>query len=264
MSEPTVLYEVREGVALVTLNRPQRLNAFVTEMQERLFDLLETAANDSEVRAMVVTGAGRGFCAGQDIDTLDEISTGQAALASAIAQRPQTFPMTVPKPIIAAINGACAGLGFVAALMSDVRFAAAGAKFTTAFVRRGLVAEYGISWLLPRIVGLSRAMDLLLSGRIILAEEAFQMGLVDRVVAPERLLDEALDYARDLAANCSPASMATIKAQVYSDAQVDLATAVDRAETEVKRSFELPDVAEGVQSFVEQRPPRFAALPASA
>jgi enoyl-CoA hydratase/carnithine racemase len=174
--------------------------------------------------------------------------------------RRQTFPTTIAKPIIAAVNGACAGLGLVAAVMCDLRFAAAGAKLTTAFARRGLVAEYGISWMLPRLVGLPAAIDLLVSGRVVLAEEAREIGLVDRVVSPDRLLVETLEYARDLAANCSPSSMATIKRQLYADLDADLATAVDRADDAVRRSFELPDFAEGVQSYLDGRPPRFAGI----
>ena len=151
----------------------------------------------------MVTGAGKGWCAGADMDTLQGIgqgvSQGAGSADAAAAGREQWFTTTVPKPVIAAINGACAGIGMVQALMCDLRFAAAGAKFTTAFARRGLIAEYGMSWILPRLIGTARSLDLLMSGRVILAEEAAAMGLVNEVVAPEHLLDRTLEYAADLA-----------------------------------------------------------------
>src|ERR1044071_7770765 len=159
-SPEAVLHEVRDGVALLTLNRPGRLNAWTPSMEARYFGLLETCAEDPAVRVIVVT-----------------------------------------------INGACAGLGLVQALMCDLRFAAAGAKFTTAFVRRGLVAEHGSSWILPRLIGPARALDLLLSGRVFLADEALSLGLVNRVVEGDRLLATAMDYAKDVAANCSPTAL---------------------------------------------------------
>ena len=197
MSE-VVLRTVEDGVALLTLNRPDRLNAWTAEMERAYFGLLAECAAAEDVRAIVVTGAGRGFCAGADMQEL--LAIGEGAIDEAAAardERPQTFPLTIPKPIVAAINGPCAGIGLVQALMCDIRFAAEGAKLTTAFARRGLVAEHGISWILPRLVGPARALDLLLSGRVVLAEEAAELGLVNRALPGDRLLDEAL--ARRLA-----------------------------------------------------------------
>jgi len=252
-----------DGVAVLTLNRPDRLNAWTHEMKRVYFDLLEACSADPDVRVIVLTGAGRGFCAGADMDQLSSVADGGLEASAAEASqdpRPQTFPLGVPKPIIAAINGPCAGLGLVHALMCDLRFAAAGAKLTTAFSRRGLVAEHGISWLLPRLVGPSRALDLLLSGRIVLAEEAQEMGLVNRVVEPDRLLVETIAYARDLAVNCSPASMATMKAQVLGDLARGLDDALERANELMVASFGEKDFAEGVASFLERREPRFAPL----
>ena len=256
-STEVVLHEVRDGVAKLTLNRPDRLNAWTPEMGARYFGLLEQSADDPAVRVIVVTGAGRGFCAGADMEVLQGIGGGATPVHSG---KPQTFPLTVAKPIHAAINGACAGLGLVQALMCDLRFAAAGAKFTTAFVRRGLIAEHGSSWMLPRLVGTARALDLLLSGRVVLAEEAFAMGLVNRVVAPDALLGVVMDYARDLAAQCSPAAMAAIKHQVYRHCETDLATAMKESNELMAASLKRPDFREGVASFVERRPPRFAPL----
>jgi enoyl-CoA hydratase/carnithine racemase len=257
MSDAVVLDEVRDGILLLTLNRPDRLNAWTPEMEACYFGLLESAASDPSIRVIVVTGAGRGFCAGADMEALQQIGGGGRFASSG---KPQTFPLSVPKPVLAAVNGACAGLGLVQAMMCDVRFAAAGAKFTTAFVRRGLVAEHGISWLLPRLVGHANALDLLLSGRVILAEEAAAMGLVNRVVEPAALLDGVLDYARDLAASCSPAAMASIKRQVYRHYEMDLAGALAETNELMAASLKQPDFREGVASFVERRPPRFAPL----
>src|SRR5882762_9627808 len=215
------------GVALLTLNRPQRLNAWTTEMEHAYFGLLDECAASEEVRVIVVTGAGRGFCAGADMQGLQELSDGNASRErGGEARRPQTLPLSVPKPIIAAINGPCAGIGLVQALMCDIRFAAVGAKLTTAFARRGLVAEHGISWLLPRLVGPARALDLLLSARVILGAEAAQLGLVNRALPSKGLLEGALAYAHDLAANCSPASMATMKRQIYADLERGLVDAL--------------------------------------
>jgi enoyl-CoA hydratase/carnithine racemase len=260
MSE-VVQRTIEDGVALLTLNRPDRLNAWTVEMEQAYFGMLEECASSAGVRAVVVTGAGRGFCAGADMQDLQALGNGSLeASAAAKERRPQTYPLSIPKPIIAAINGACAGIGLVQALMCDVRFAAEGAKLTTAFARRGLVAEHGISWVLPRLVGPARAMDLLLSGRVVLAAEAQEMGLVNRVLPPEKLLESTLDYARQLAVSCSPASMATMKRQVYADLERDLPQALAEANQLMLQSFTAPDFAEGVTSFLERRDPRFASL----
>ena len=259
--EEVVTREFHDGVAVLTLNRPDRLNAWTAQMKREYFDLLEHCAADADVRVIVLTGAGRGFCAGADMAELQALGDGSVEERAAQEDpRPQTFPLTIPKPIIAAINGPCAGLGLVHALMCDLRFAAAGAKITTAFSRRGLVAEHGISWILPRVVGPSRALDLLYSSRIVLAEEAAELELVNRVVEPERLLDETLAYARDLAENCAPSSMATMKRQIYTDIDRGLDEALAAANELMVESFTRPDFTEGVASFMERRPPRFAGV----
>jgi enoyl-CoA hydratase/carnithine racemase len=256
-----VQMRVDEGVALLTLNRPDRLNAWTTDMEHAYFAMLEQCAADQEVRVIVVTGAGRGFCAGADMQQLQAIGDGSIQETAVTRERrPQTFPLSIPKPIIAAINGACAGIGLVQALMCDMRFAADGAKLTTAFARRGLVAEHGISWMLPRLIGPARALDLLLSGRVLLAAEAHELGLVNRVLAPERLLETTLDYAHELVVSCSPASMATMKRQVYEDLDRALPDALAEADRLMLASFTAPDFVEGVTSFLERRDPRFAAL----
>src|SRR3954468_17864312 len=211
MSTDVLLRDPSDGVAVLTLNRPDRLNAWTFELEQAYFGALADCAEDPDVRVIVVTGAGRGFCAGADMDDLQGIGAGALDVDERAAQRrKQTFPLTIPKPIIAAVNGAAAGLGLVQALMCDIRFAAAGAKFTTAFSRRGLIAEHGISWILPRLIGPARALDLLLSGRVFLAEEAAELGVVNRVLPADRLLEETVAYARDIAVNCAPSSMAAM------------------------------------------------------
>jgi enoyl-CoA hydratase/carnithine racemase len=257
-----VLAERRGAVLVLTLNRPERLNAWTDALEKQYFALLDAAEDDPEVRAIVVTGAGRGFCAGADMEDLargaDAVSAAEAALVN--RPRPRHFPMTVRKPMIAAINGAAAGLGLVEALYCDVRFATPDAKLTTAFARRGLVAEYGISWLLARVIGYSAALDLLLSGRVVLGEEALALRLVDRLSDADRLVDDAVAYAEELATRSSPWSMATIKRQVQADLDRTLTDAVDAAQELMLESFRHPDVAEGVSSYVERRPPAFPGL----
>jgi len=255
-----VLYERHGAVAMLTLNRPERLNALTIPMEFEYFDLLDQCAEDLDVRAIVVTGAGKGWCAGADMDVLQSIpgDIGKERAATAEPLRPrikQSHTVTIPKPVIAAINGACAGLGLVQALFCDLRFAAAGAKFTTAFSKRGLVAEHGISWTLPRLVGPANALDLLYSSRIVLAEEALTLGLVNRVYPPNELLDATIAYAADLAANCSPTALAATKRQIWTEQL--LAAAEDEAKALMKLSFAHPDFKEGVASFLDKRPPSF-------
>jgi enoyl-CoA hydratase/carnithine racemase len=254
----TVLYEVTDRVATITLNRPERLNAWTGEMGTAYFDALDRAAADPEVRVVVVTGAGRGFCAGADMDMLQGIGAGTAG--GDPETRPHTHAMSIRKPVIAAINGACAGLGFVHALACDLRFAASGAKFTTAFSRRGLIAEHGVSWTLPRLVGQAVALDLLLSGRVFVAEEAYELGVVNKVVAADALMDEVRAYARELASQVSPASMAAIKHQVYNHPQLSIEDALADSNGLMKASLKGSDFREGVASFVERRDPDFAPL----
>lgn len=258
-TEQALLAERRDGVLVLTFHRPERLNAWTNELEDRYFEALLAADADPEVKAIVVTGSGRGFCAGADMSDLAGAS--EATDAEIDRPHPRHLPMTIRKPVVAAVNGAAAGLGMVEALFCDVRFASPDAVFITAFVRRGLVAEYGMAWLLQRLVGPGRAADLLLSGRRVDGEEAARIGLVEHLVPADELLDRAVAYAADIAATCSPWSMATIKSQLSLDAERSFAESVESADALMRESFRGPDIAEGVASFTERRPPVFAPLP---
>ena len=254
-----VLYEKRGKVALITLNRPERLNAWTAELGTGYWNRLDEATADDDVHAIVVTGAGRGFCAGADMDLLQGIHSGQSpdAIASPRDEH-QSYTTTVPKPVIGAINGACAGLGMVQATMFDVRFAADTAKFTTAFGKRGLVAEYGISWMLPRIVGHANAMDLLLSARVVMADEAKEMGLVNRVVPADQLLDETIAYASEIADTVAPTSIRSMKQQVMAGWEWEFGRSNDDTHERMQHSLRQPDFKEGVQSYLDKRLPEFS------
>jgi enoyl-CoA hydratase/carnithine racemase len=256
--EQLVLSERRGPVLVLTLNRPERLNAWTNELEDEYFDHLEAAEADPDIRAIVVTGAGRGFCAGADLKALSGVPSADDAEID--RARPRHLPLAVRKPLIAAVNGPAVGLGFVEAMYCDVRFASPAAVFTTTFSRLGLIAEYGISWLLPRIVGRSRALDLLLSGRRVPGEEAYRIGLVDHIVPAEELVDAAVAYATELATACSPWAMATIKEQVALDAESTFLEAADRSDDLMRDSFRGPDIVEGLTSFAERRPPVFQAF----
>ena len=254
-----VLYDKRGKVALITLNRPERLNAWTAELGTAYWNALDEATNDADVHAIVVTGAGRGFCAGADMDLLQGIGSGDERSEPARDEH-QSYTTTVPKPVIGAINGACAGLGMVQAMMFDVRFAADTAKFTTAFGKRGLVAEYGISWMLPRIVGHANAMDLLLSARVVMADEAKEMGVVNRVVPADRLLDETLAYASEIADTVAPTSIRSMKQQVMAGWDWEFGPSNDDTHARMQHSLRQPDFREGVQSYVEKRAPQFSSV----
>ncbi len=273
MSTDLALLNIDRGVATITFNRPEANNGWTGGLEQAYYNRLEECQADPAVKVIVVTGAGRSFCPGADMNMLSGAagaggnmsgSAGDAPAADSQpvgrTNQPLNFPATVRKPIIGAINGACAGVGLVQALMFDLRFAAAGAKFTVAFARRGLIAEYGSAWLLPRIVGQANSLDLLMSSRVVLAEEALTMGLVNRVVAKDDLLETTLAYARDVAANCSPTSMAVMKQQVTRAWEMDLPEAMTEAYRLMNETLRRPDFVEGVKSFVEKREPHFGEI----
>jgi enoyl-CoA hydratase/carnithine racemase len=268
--DEAVIYEVTAtGVAVMTLNRPDRLNTWGGDIATAFYAGLDRAEEDPAVRVIVLTGRGKAFCAGAQLGSMGNVAqsieeTDEGKLASLVGDRQPHHLTTLCKPVIAAINGSCVGIGLTQALMCDVRFAAAGAKFAASFARRGLIAEYGVSWILPRLTGWGVALDLLLSGRTFLADEAARLGLVKEVVLPEQLMTRAMAYAEDIAQNCSPASMAVIKRQAYGDAMREVADSSSRSEVLLQRSLQLPDVIEGITSFLEKRTPSFPGLSASA
>jgi enoyl-CoA hydratase/carnithine racemase len=268
MGYQDILYDVEDRVATITLNRPDRMNAWTPTMERDVRAAMTDAANDDNVRAIVLTGAGRAFCAGADMDALkgldpDDIKKrGNDLPAFDMNRRPDWqsrygFYPSIGKPIIGMLNGATAGIGLVHALYCDVRFAADNTVFTTAFARRGLIAEHGISWMLPHIVGHANALDLLLSARRVSSEEALRIGLVNRLYAPDQLREQTYAYARDLADNVSPSAMAVIKRQLYDVPFQTLAEATIDANREMAVALAGADFREGVASFMEKRPPRF-------
>lgn len=254
--------EIADPVAILRLDRPARLNAFTYHTLREIRHAIDTAAADARVVGIVVTGNGRAFSAGLDADVLASI-TRQDQAPSATAPDTDQLPgifsylLHVPKPVIAAVNGVAAGGGLILALMSDLRFAASTASFTTVFLKRGLIAEHGSSWLLPRLVGVSRALDLLWMSDRIDAAAAHGIGLVDRVTEPERLLDEARDYVLRLAATSPPAAIAETKRLVYRHLGTDYRTALAEAEASQNRFVTAPDAIEGATAFLEKRAPRF-------
>jgi enoyl-CoA hydratase/carnithine racemase len=263
-------YDVRDRVATVTLNRPDRLNTWTGRMHAEYRALLSRAAADPAVRVIVVTGAGRGFCAGADARALEgHVERGgyDAGLGDDVAMpgygvRPEfdadfAYHFGIPKPIIAAVNGPAAGVGLVLACYCDLRFAARGAKLTTSHGRLGLPAEYGLSWLLPRLIGVTRAADVLLSSRVVLAEEAEQLGLVNQALAPEELLPYTYEYANRLATEIAPSSLAATKFQLYRDLHGDVASSVEDAAVRMESMMRGPDFTEGVQALTEKRSPDF-------
>lgn len=256
MTDAVLAERDADGVLTLTLNRPERRNGWAEDMQVAYYEHLTAAAADPDVRAVVLTGAGRTFCPGADMTRLGGLAEEGATLPHTSPDLPRRFP----KPLIAAINGACAGVGLVHALFCHVRFAAEGARFSTAFVRRGLVAEYGIAWTLPRLIGLENALDLMLSGRTFDAAEAKALGLVSRVVPREEVLSAAQAYARDLAVHCSPHAMSVIASQILDGSERTFDEALERAWTEVDKVIGSADLREGVASFLEERRPRFPGL----
>lgn len=259
-STPVILSEqTPEGVLVLTLNRPEQHNAWTLEMELLYNELFDRAEADPDVRAVVLTGAGRSFCPGMDMSVLDGASSGARPWPTDQLP-PRIRPMLLDKPVVAAVNGACAGIGFNQALMCDVRFAVPTAKFAAAFSRRGLVAEDGVSWLLPRVVGYAHAADLLLSSRKITGAEALELGLVNHLRAPEELLPAAIAYATELATLSSPYAMSLIKQQLQDDQKRGFLEAVDAARTLLAEAKKAPDYREGVLSFMQKRPPRFAGL----
>ena len=263
MSEaaPPLLTTVEDGVATITLNRPDRLNSVTGALAEQYVAALLRFDDDPEVRVIVVTGAGRAFCAGADLSELDQGVEHLVETFGTVRVAPETA-MRVRKPVIAAVNGPVAGLGFVYVLACDVRIVDPAAKMQTSFAKLGLVAEYGISWLLPRVVGLSRATELLLSSRPLGADEAERIGLAHAVSAPGQSLAEAHAYARSLIETGAPSSWAVTKAQLLADAGRGFDDGLPDTYQHMRAAFRGPDLAEALVARGEKRAPRFPSLPA--
>ena len=267
-----ITYEVEEPVAVITLNRPDQLNAWVPAMDVEIRDAVTRAAADPDVVGIVITGAGRGFCAGADMTALASIGDrGSGADGGALARRDKesvgdfdgrlTFLMDVPKPVIAAINGPVAGMAIPFVLACDIRIVSPDAVFVTSFSQRGLIAEWGIGWLLPRLIGPAAALDLLWTSRRVGGDEAVRLGLANYLVAADELMSFSRKYVEDLAANCSPTSIAVMKRQVYEHFHSGLGDSERDAQQLMLDSFQRPDFKEGVQSFMQKRPPSFARVP---
>jgi enoyl-CoA hydratase/carnithine racemase len=275
MANQETVYNVSERVATITLNRPDKLNAWTAVMDQEVRAAIYEAESDSNVRAIILAGAGRGFCAGADMSLLGAIakeglegyrgpesflrnsSNGERQDVRPDFQKKYSYFPSIKKPVIAAVNGPAVGLGFILTLYCDLRFAAEGARFGTAFAKRGLIAEYGLAWMLPRLIGPANALDMLFSARLVDANEALRMGLVNRVFPQDGFLESVQAYARDLANNVSPRSLGIIKTQVYNAMFQTLGEAFETAEQEMVKSLQCEDFKEGVAHFVEKRAPRF-------
>src|SRR5438477_11350003 len=270
MGYEQILYDVADAVATITLNRPEKLNAWTMRLGAEVRHARVHAARDRGVKAIVVTGAGKGYCAGADMNMLQGLGRGAGvdavpedlhvdldpSLPEAV-RGDYSYPLGLGKPVIAAVNGVAAGLGLSYMLYYDLRFASDRARLGVLFPRRGLIAEHGTAWILPRLVGMAHACDLLYSGRLVAAEEALAMGLVNRVVPHDSLLPRVYDIATELATLSSPRSIAVMKRMLYGHQFTDLATATADADAEMLASFPTEDFREGVKSFLERRPPRF-------
>lgn len=273
MPNQETLYQVAGRVATITLHRPDKLNAWTAIMEGEVRAAMEEAAQDNNVGVIVLTGAGRGFCAGADMSLLNTVAVkglGEARRAQAVGpvsasregaradfRKKYSYFPAITKPVIAGINGPVVGLGLVIALYCDLRLASDAARFGTAFAQRGLIAEYGMAWMLPRLVGHANALDLLLTARMIDAAEALRMGLVNQIFPQEAFLQSVQKYAMNLAANVSPRSLRVIKRQIYDAMFQTLAESFESSEQEMLASLESEDFKEGVAHFIEKRPPAF-------
>jgi enoyl-CoA hydratase/carnithine racemase len=269
MSYEQILYDVADGIATITLNRPEKLNAWTMRMGLEVRHAFHSADRDPAVRVIIITGAGKGFCAGADMDMLQGLQKGgvdngpgdlevefDPSLPAAFRGE-YSYPLGLTKPVIGAINGAAAGLGVSYILYYDMRIASDRARFGMMFPRRGLIAEHGSAWLLPKLVGMANACDLLYSGRLVSAEEALQMGLVNRVVPHDALMSHVREYALELATKSSPRSLRIMKRQLVTNQFVDLEASIKEADSEMVACFTTEDFREGVASFVQRRAPQF-------
>jgi len=261
MTYECLLYEVKDGIATLTLNRPDRLNALGGSLREDLHDAVTRSAADPEVRVMVITGAGKGFCSGGDVKAMGEAKAGQRErpLIEKIApgrDRTLLAMREAPQPIIAAVNGAAAGAGMNLALGCDIRIASTAARFTQAFVKRGLHPDWGGTYFLPRVVGTAKACEMIFTGDVIDAAEAERLGIVSRVVVPEELMPTAYELARRIAAG-PPVAIRLAKRSIYANSELDLRAALQVETMAQNICFETEDATEGIRAFGEKRAPVF-------
>jgi enoyl-CoA hydratase/carnithine racemase len=255
-----VLRSDAESVATLTLNRPERKNAWNPDLEARYYERLDEVDKDPDVRVIVVTGSGTTFCPGVDTQRLTSITTAEAPRINLDGRPAMSYPLTIRKPMIAAINGSAAGVGLMQILNCDVRFASSRAKFSTAFAKRGLPAEYNAAWILPRIIGVENALDLMLSSRVIDATEAKALGLISRILEPDEVLPAAQAYAAEMARLCSPRSLAAIRRQVYTGLSQNFSDAWTTAYALMADFTGREDFKEGVASYVEKRDVNFPPL----
>ncbi|MDZ7685977.1 MAG: enoyl-CoA hydratase-related protein [Gammaproteobacteria bacterium] len=266
----TIKVDAADGIATVTLNRPHRMNAWTGRMHTEYREVMKRLDEDSAIRAVIVTGEGRGFCVGADSAALEghvekggyDPGTPEPLAEPGYGIRTEfdasfAWHFGLSMPVIAAINGPAAGVGLALACYADLRFASPGVKLTTAHGKLNLPAEFGLSWLLPRMMPLARANDLLLSSRVFLTDEAFELGMVNRLVEPERLVAETRTYVAEMIESVSPGSLATTKRQIYTDLHRDAASAVRESEDLVESMMRESDFAEGVSAFSEKRTPKW-------
>jgi enoyl-CoA hydratase/carnithine racemase len=261
MTYECLLYEVKDGVATLTLNRPERLNALGGSLRDDLHDAITRSSADPEVRVMVITGSGKGFCAGGDVKAMNEAKEGkrERPLLEKIApgrDRTLLAMRDAPQPIIAAVNGAAAGAGMNLALGCDIRIASTAAKFSQAFVKRGLHPDWGGTYFLPRVVGMAKAAELIFTGDLIDAQEALRLGIVSQVVQPEELMATAYALARRIAAG-PPVAIRLAKKSLYDNAERDLKSSLERETFSQNIASETEDAREGIRAFVEKRDPKF-------
>ena len=265
MSYSDIEYEVRGNAAILTLNRPEKLNAFTYHTLKEIKAAVNESVQNPDVVGIVITGNGRGFSAGLDSAVLASVTSGETPSESGTSSGDElpgifSYLLEVPKPVIAAINGVAAGGGLILALMSDIRFASTSAALTTVFLKRGLISEHGSSWILPRLVGTGRALDLLWASDKVDAEEALRLGLVDRLVSPEDLITEAVAYIEKIAVTSAPAAVAETKRLVYSHLGKGYVEALQEANVSQNKFVNRPDAAEGARALIEKRAPKFQRL----
>jgi len=274
MNFAEIIYDKSDRIATVTFNRPEKMNAWTPTMGAETRTALLDADRDPTIGAIIVTGAGRAYCAGADMGGLSEISSGRASATGGgsgpspeqeewlRAQRPDyrnqyAYVLGLSKPVIGAINGACVGLGFTTCLYQDIRIASENARMGLIFVQRGLAIEHGSSWMLSRIVGVARAVELAVTGRLVEADEALRIGLVHRVVAPDRLIETAREIAGHIANKCSPLGVSEAKKLVWRHLFTDLATAIREDDESMTMMTRSEDFKEGVQAFIERRDAKY-------